>query len=403
MDHEEEEALLRVCRSHSLFRYYGPKPQHEVRQFEAEFAAFTGAKYALAVTSGTAALHMALSALRVGPGQEVIIPAFLWVSVASAVVNLGAIPVVAEIDDSLGLDPSDVLRKITPRTAGIICVHMCGAPADVAPLVRLARANNLFLIEDCAQCVGGSIHGQRVGTFGDIGVFSFQLNKNMSAGEGGAVITNDLALHRRAIAVQDIGLARDEAEELLPNDLESYSWNRGYRLDELRAAVLRVQLRKLPATITRLRDSKYRIVAAIIGKYGHVGRRVTDRTGDTGPFLVTIFPTEEQARRVNQRLRWHGIYCSTEATSNTLLVDYGMHIYCNIRGLTEKIGTDYRGTPWTLDANSNSIYDYRLGACPQSDDLFRRSVMLTIPSSLTRADEQDVIDAYLDAMEDSQS
>lgn len=403
MDHEEEEALLRVCRSHSLFRYYGPKPQHEVRQFEEEFAEFCGAKYALAVTSGTAALHTALSALRVGPGQEVIIPAFLWVSVASAVVNLGAIPVIAEIDDTLCLDASDVLRKITPRTSGIICVHMCGAPADVVPIAKLARANNLFLIEDCAQCVGGSIHGQRVGTFGDIGVFSFQLNKNMSAGEGGAVVTNNLALHRRSIAVHDAGLARDEADELLPNDLESYSWNRGYRLDELRAAVLRVQLRKLPATIARLRDSKYRIVAAIIGKYAHVGRRVTDRSGDTGPFLVTIFPTEAHARRVNERLRWHGIYCSTEASSNTLLVDYGMHIYCNIRGLVEKIGTDRIGTPWTLEANRNSIYNYRLGACPRSDDLFRRSVMLAIPSSLTRADEQDVIDAYLDAMEDADS
>ncbi len=401
MDHEEEEALLRVCRSHSLFRYYGPKPQHEVRQFEAEFAAFIGAKYALAVTSGTAALHTALSALRVGPGQEIIIPAFLWVSVASAVINVGAIPVIAEIDDTLGLDANDVLRKITPRTAGIICIHMCGAPADVVPLVALARARGIFLIEDCAQCVGGTIQGQRVGTFGDIGVFSFQLNKNMSAGEGGAVITNNLALHRRAIAVHDVGVSRDESDELLPDDVASYSWNRGYRLDELRAAVLRVQLRKLPATIARLRDSKYRIIAGIVGKSGFHGSRVGDRSGDTGPFMVTIFPTEARARRVNQRMRWHGIYCSTEASSNTLLVDYGMHIYSNIRGLTEKIGTDRIGSPWTLEANRESVYSYQLGACPQSDDLFRRSVMLTIPSSLTQADEQDVIDAYLDSMDDA--
>jgi len=401
MDHEEEEALLRVCRSHSLFRYYGPHPQHECSQFELEFAQFTGAKHALAVTSGTAALHTALSTLRVGPGQEVIIPAFLWVSVASAVVNLGAIPVIAEIDDTLCLDAADVQRKITPRTSGIICIHMCGAPADVVPLVKLARANDLFLVEDCAQCVGGSIDGQRVGTFGDIGVFSFQLNKNMSSGEGGALVTNNIELHRRAIAVHDVGLARDEADELLPDDLESYSWNRGYRLDELRAAVLRVQLRKLPATIARLRDSKYRIVAALVGKHGHVGRRVPDRSGDTGPFLITIFPTEAHARRVNERLRWHGIYCSTEATSNTLLIDYGMHIYSNIRGLVEKIGTDRIGTPWTLEANRDSNYSYQLGACPQSDDLFRRSIMLTIPSSLTRTDEQDVIDAYLDAMDDA--
>jgi len=136
-----------------------------------------------------------------------------------------------------------------------------------------------------------------------------------------------------------------------------------------------------------------------MGKSGFHGRRVGDRSGDTGPFMVTIFPTEARARRVNERMRWHGIYCSTEASSNTLLVDYGMHIYSNIRGLTEKIGTDRIGSPWTLEANRESVYSYQLGACPQSDDLFRRSVMLTIPSSLTLADEQDVIDAYLDSMD----
>src|SRR5215831_2159971 len=139
MNEEEEQAALRVIRSHSLFRYYGVDLQGEVDAFESEIKAFLGVSHALAVTSGTGALHVALSALGVGPGQEVIVPAYMWVSVIAAVVNLGAIPVLADIDETFCLDPADVQRRITPRTAGIIAVHMSGAPADILPLLKIAR------------------------------------------------------------------------------------------------------------------------------------------------------------------------------------------------------------------------------------------------------------------------
>ena len=170
--------------------------------------------HVVAVTSGTAALHTALSALRVGPGCEVIVPAYMWVSVIAAVVNLGAIPVLADIDDTFGLDPEDVQRKITPRTVGMIAVHMNGAPADIVRLAEVARKNNIFLLEDCAQCVGGSIDGKRVGTFGDMAIFSFQMNKNMSCGEAGAVVTRDESSHRRAIASHDAGYARNSSRQV---------------------------------------------------------------------------------------------------------------------------------------------------------------------------------------------
>src|SRR5438128_1239419 len=134
MGEEEAEAVLRVCRSRSLYRYYGMDLQKETSSFEEEFAQFLGIPHVVAVTSGTAALHTALSALRVGPGCEVIVPAYMWVSVIAAVVNLGAIPVLADIDQTFCLDPDDVARKITPRTVGIIAVHMNGAPADIVRL-----------------------------------------------------------------------------------------------------------------------------------------------------------------------------------------------------------------------------------------------------------------------------
>src|SRR5215471_15353942 len=167
MDDEEVQAALRVIRSRSLFRYYGVDPQGEVATFESEFARFLGVSHALAVTSGTGALHVALSALGVGPGQEIIVPAYLWVSVVAAVTNLGAIPVLADVDETFSLDPIDVQRRITPRTTGIILVHMSGAPADAPTIVNVAREHKLFLLEDSAQCAGGSIAGKKAGTFGD--------------------------------------------------------------------------------------------------------------------------------------------------------------------------------------------------------------------------------------------
>jgi dTDP-4-amino-4,6-dideoxygalactose transaminase len=398
IDVEEEEALIRVCRSRSLYRYHGIAPQHEALQFERELAAFLGIRHVVAVTSGTAALHTALGALRVGQGQEVIIPAYLWVSIAAAVVNLGAIPVLADIDDTFCINAEDVRRKITPRTSVILFAHMNGAPGNILDIVPLAREHGIYLVEDCAQCVGGTIGGRSVGTFGDIAIFSFQINKNISSGEGGAVVTNDETLWHRAIAVHDVGYSRDSSDKLLMEDSASFGWGRGYRLDELRAAVLRVQLRKLPSTLARLRASKFRIREALESLKQVSLRRLVDRSGDTGAFLLATFPTEQIAREVNTRLRWHGITCSADDVSNVILIDYGLHIYSNIPSLVQKIPTDPSGAPWNLEKNRNSVYEYGIGTCPVADDLFRRTQLLTIPACLGAQDEQDIMDAFSESL-----
>ena len=220
MDEEEVEAALRVLRSRSPFRYYGIDLQGETQAFEAEFAGFCGVSHCLAVNSGTGALHIALAALGVGPGQEVIVPAYMWVSVVAAVVNLGAIPVLADIDDTFCLDPVDVEAKITPRTRGVIAVHMSGAPADIEAIKKVTQKHGLFLLEDCAQCAGGSVGGKKVGTFGDMAIFSFQMNKNMTSGEGGCIITNDERLYNRVVASHDTGYARDSAGRAILDNLD---------------------------------------------------------------------------------------------------------------------------------------------------------------------------------------
>ena len=391
MNEEEEEAVLRVIRSRSLFRYYGIDLQGEVEALESEIKAFLGVSHALAVTSGTGALHVALSALGVGPGQEVIVPAYLWVSVIAAVVNLGAIPVLADINETFCLDPSDVQRKITPRTSGIIAVHMSGAPADVPQLQKFACQRSLFLLEDCAQCAGGSVGGKKVGTFGDIAIFSFQMNKNMSSGDGGCVATNDLRLYQRAVACHDTGYARDENGRAIFNNLDLCLWGRGYRMDELRAAILRVQLKKLPKITARMRHSKYRIRKEL-ERYSQIRlRSIVDPSGDTGAFLIVIFPDAHAAKWASNALRAEGITTSSQGINNVVMTDWGLHIYSNIVSLVNQTSIDKNSFPWKLAENRNSKPLYAKGTCPVADGLFERSVLLAIPSCLTEKDEDDII------------
>src|SRR5947199_5190892 len=167
---EELAALERVIRSKNLFRYYGvgDGPQ-EVAAFEREFAAQMGARHALCVNAGSSALICGLIGAGVGPGDEVIVPAYTWNATPNAVIAAGALPVLAEVDDSLTLDPADVERRLTPRTKAILPVHMRGAPADMNALGALAREHGLALIEDVCQAAGASFRGTRLGPFGDAG------------------------------------------------------------------------------------------------------------------------------------------------------------------------------------------------------------------------------------------
>jgi dTDP-4-amino-4,6-dideoxygalactose transaminase len=393
-DEEEVQSVVDVLRSRSLFRYYGIDPQRQVEQLESELAEFLGVRHALAVSSGTGALHTAMAALRVGPGQEIVIPAYLWVAVASAVVNSGAVPVLADIDRSFCLDPEKLESYITDKTTGIVLVHMSGAPGKVEAIREIASRRRLFLLEDCAQCAGGSVKGRKVGTFGDIGIFSFQTNKNMTAGEGGCVVTNDPVLRKRAMACHDSGYARDEQGRLILNDPDLWLWGRGYRMDELRAAVLRVQLKKLPRITGMMRGSKYRI-RQTLEAYPQVQlRSIDDPEGDTGAFLITTYETPDLARKINEALRAEGIMTCPQGVSNILMTRWGLHLYYNIPSLTGKTSVDSSGAPWSLPANRGLGGNYGKGACPVADSLFERSILLAIPSCLTTRDEDDIIEAF---------
>jgi 8-amino-3,8-dideoxy-alpha-D-manno-octulosonate transaminase len=252
----------------------------------------------------------------------------------------------------------------------------------------------LFLLEDCAQCAGGSIAGRKVGSFGDMAIFSFQMNKNMTAGEGGCVLTNDDRLYARAFACHDLGYARDESGRLRFDEPEMCLWGKGCRMDELRAAVLRVQLRKLPAITGAMRRSKYRIRQAL-EQFPEVKlRRIQDPEGDTGCFLITTYADAGTAQKVNRMLRAEGIVTEPQGISNVVMTEWGLHLYYNIVSLVQRRSVDRNGFPWSLAENRDLVHSYDKGTCPVADSLFERSILIPIPSCLTSDDEDDIIKAF---------
>jgi 8-amino-3,8-dideoxy-alpha-D-manno-octulosonate transaminase len=369
---------LDVLHRRALFRYYGvSKPLHTAALEEAA-RKFYGVKYALGVNSGTGALFTAVTALGIGPGCEVITPAFFWVATVGAIVNANAIPVLCEINESFCMDPQDLEGKITPRTKLIVPVHMAGVPCDMRAIMAVARRRGIPVLEDCAQANGASFSGQKVGTFGRMGIFSLQWNKNATAGEGGLLVTNDAKLHERCLAAHDVGIPWVKGA---PCETGAVTWGGGRRMSELTGAVAAVQLKKLPQIISHMRSSKRRIKSLLEGTPGLTFRKLNDPEGDSGPFLILLLESEAKARTATRRMQAAGLSTAVR------LAEYGLHIYSNIPQLTGKVPLSPAGNPWTLPENRQSVYDYRAGACPRSDRLFARSILVPIPSRLTHAQE----------------
>jgi 8-amino-3,8-dideoxy-alpha-D-manno-octulosonate transaminase len=378
MDDQEIEAVVRVCKSKSLFRYYGMDPQKEVAKLEQEFAVSVGTKFAVAINSGTAALQVAVCALGIGPGDEVLIPGYFWVATAGAVLRSGAIPVLVDCDNTFSMDPVAAARKITPRTKAILVVHMGGVIGHIKEIVALARQYNLKVIEDCAQANGATQHGVKAGAFGDVAIFSFQTNKHMTSGEGGMVVTNDPHLHRRAFAVHDLGFPRNEAGRLIFDDPSVQLWGIGCRMSELTAAFARVQLRKLDRITGAMRSAKNRIKKELEGVLEF--REVPDPKGDGGSFLLTILPTREKSLRLVEALRAEGIVADRGGFYPIHMDQWGLHIYYNATNLVNK--------------RASADISYAKGTCPHLDDLLSRTVLMCIASNLTDDDIADIIKAY---------
>lgn len=381
-DNAEEDAALRVIRSHSPFRYYGAGTLGEADALERDFAALLGRRYAQAVSSCTNGLAASMAAMAIGPGHEVLVPGFMWVATISAIVRAGAIPVLVEIDDSYNMDPADLARKITPRSRLVVPVHMCGVPCDMPAILEIARRHGLYVLEDCAQANGASRFGRAAGTFGDMAAFSFQANKNITAGEGGMVVTDDEKLYLRLNAAHDVG--SPWAKGLPAQESEHALWGFGARMSEVAAAIVRVQLKKLDTIVAHMRTSKYRLLDALAGLKGLSWQRVDDPAGDSGPFVIVRFGSPAVAAAFANQ-------CHARKLIATHLPEYGLHVYYNIRALVDHCSNSHDGFPWTHPANAGLVREYGRGSLPRTDELLEHSVVLPVPSILTPEQEDEYV------------
>ena len=248
-DEKDEKALLEVLHS-GVWSYNGPKE----REFDRLFAEYTGVKYAVSAANGTVTLQLALEALGVGVGDEVIVPGLTWQATAASVIDVNAVPVLVDVlEDTWCIDPAAVEAAITPRTKAIIPVHLYGSFADMDAIMEIAKKHNLYVIEDCAHKHGGEWRGRKAGSIGDIGSFSFQLSKHLTAGEGGVMTTNDAALAEKLDALRNCGRRpEEEQEEEIDkgagqyNDEGNFIQSGNYRITEFQAALLVEGLKRLP-------------------------------------------------------------------------------------------------------------------------------------------------------------
>lgn len=304
---EERKEVNDVLETGILMRYGFDGPRKGIwkaRELEQEICKYFGAKHAQLLSSGTAALSTVMASLGIGAGDEVIMPTFTFVASFEAVISVGAIPVLVDIDDTLTLDPKAVERAITPKTKAIMPVHMCGSMAQLDELQALCAAHNLILIEDACQAIGGKYKGKYLGTIGHAGTFSFDFVKIMTCGEGGVVLTNDAQTAEKCDQYSDHG--HDHYGKDRGADLHPYlGYN--YRISELHAAVGLAQIRKMDHFLKLQKHNHSIIYNCLKDIPGISFRRIPDAEGDTGSFLSFFLPTAEQAKNAGEALAQAGI------------------------------------------------------------------------------------------------
>jgi len=380
---EEIQAVTEVLRGKNLFRFLRDRSTSSVAKFEDLFAKKTGARHVLAVNSGTSALIAGLVGIGVSQGDEVLVPAYTYIATAAAVLALGAFPVIVEINASLTIDPEDIERKITPRTKAIIPVHMRGVPCDMERVGEIAKRRGLAVLEDCAQANGAEFRGRAVGTFGDVGAFSLQHYKIITAGEGGAVVTNRKEVFDRAAIYHDSAFAfwmerQQGSEEALQDWRKVGFLGENYRQSELHGAVAFEQLKKRDRILTRTRAIKQKLWDAFDRLPGAKMEAVNDRKGDCGISIAFIAESSARARGLSDVLRAEGVPCGTYFSKQIP----NRHIFYHWDYVMEKRTPHLNGFPWNSQERPCSI-DYHKEMCPQTFDLLERVVMMPITQKMT--------------------
>jgi 8-amino-3,8-dideoxy-alpha-D-manno-octulosonate transaminase len=368
---EEIKEIMDVMETGVLMRYGFDRERKgvfKVRQFEQEFAAYCGAKYALGVTSGSCALKVALTAMDICPGDEVICPAFTFLATYEAVLEVGAIPVMADIDETLNIDPASVEKRITPATKAIIPVHMCGSGAQIDKIMDLAKAYHLQVLEDNAQGCGGSFRGKKLGTFGDMGIFSFDYYKTLTTGEGGMVVSDNKRLYDRAEWYHDHGHDHNPKVSRAMEGRTILGFN--YRMNELQGALGLAQLRKLDWLIAEQKKNKQAIKGWLAAVDGVKFRELPDPEGDTATFLAFSMPDQSRAEAFQKALGENGV--DTVCFKNNL-----WHYVPNWEHFQAWSTANSQRFPFTNPLYRGKI-DYGRHLIPRAEDILGRTLVLGI-------------------------
>lgn len=356
---EEINAVAETIRKGWLTRFQSGTEGYLARS-ERELAKMVGVQHALMMNSGTSALISAMVALGIGPGDEVLVSAYTWISTPLAPVLLGAIPRLVEIDESLTMDPKDLARKITPRTKAIMVIHMANRPCDMDTIMAIANKHGIPVVEDACQAVGGLYKGKRLGSIGAIGTFSFNNYKNVSCGEGGALLTNDTVLYDRARNYHDAGTFVQAYDAKVKVPLFA---GQDYRASDIQGAILFEQLKRLDPGMASWRV-RVRYATELIEKTGKY-KVAPHYDPESAVNLALTFPTAAECNS----------FCERNSLEGSIFKTAGRHVYLNWVPLVEKRTYRDEVNPFLTEAGKDACYDET--AAPNSVDIMKRTVYLT--------------------------
>lgn len=382
---EEIEAVVQVLKEGHISSLRGSK----VKEFEKAFANYIGVKHAIATSSGTTALHVAVAACGIGPGDEVIVPAYTFTSTATAVLMQCAIPIFADIDlETYTIDPEDIKRKITERTKAIIVVHLFGCPAKMDEILEIAQEHNLYVIEDCAQAIGAEYKGKKVGSLGDIACFSFYESKNMMTGEGGMITTNNDELAEIASMLRNHAEIRGLKEYLKKKPITQVTNMLGYnyRMTELQAAIGLVQLKKLD----KMNEKRNKLAKILTEELQEIDFIKTPIVPDYAYHVFHLYCLKyyEEKTGVNRDLFFEALKAEGALVSK----GYTEPLYLN--PLYQYKLARKHGCPFTCPYYKGKV-EYSKGICSNAEELaFKRAIWVGIHSELSEQDIQDIATAF---------
>ncbi len=373
----EIDAVARAIMSRDFFKINGSG--QEVLHFDDEWRQTVGTKYSLTMTSGFAALTSALIGMGVGPGDEVIVPAYTYIASALAVTAVGAIPVIADVDGTLTIDPEDVERKLSSHTKVVMPVHIQGFPSDMDALKKLSAKYGFKILEDACQADGGMYHGKYLGTIGDAGAYSFNYFKIITSGEGGALVTDDRVIYERALIYHDAAAVAFFGNQL-DGITEPLFGGSEFRVSDIIGAILREQLKRLPTLLSDLRRNRDELAKLVCGEGKAAQAPSHDIEGDCGTTLSLRFDTAEECRAYQKK-------CADGGVGTTVTIDTGKPVYTTWTQIMEKRGAMHPAMdPFKMEANRGLNMDYTPDMCKKTLDLLSRTLYVAINPDWTEGD-----------------